>query len=63
MKELVVEFKALSKAEKLQLIKEIMPDMCKLFGENTQEMMTFCKDMMKECNVDMSQMMSMMKKY
>ena len=66
MEELKSKFEILSEEEKLQFLTSIMPIMCKQFKENPQEMMTimmpFCKDMMKDCNIDMSQMMSMMNK-
>lgn len=65
MKELINAFNALSKEEKIQFINEITPDVCLLFGENPQKMMQsmmpMCKGMMKDCNMDMSQTMSMMR--
>ena len=53
MEELKNKFDVLSKNEKLDFIKEIMPEFCKIFSENPQAMM-------KDCNMDMSMMMSMM---
>lgn len=43
MEELKSKFNALSKNEKLVFIKAIMPEFCKIFSENPQEMM---KEMM-----------------
>lgn len=64
MEELKNKFDALSKTEKIQFIKEIMPEFCKIYSENPQDMMkdmmSYCKEMMKDCNMDMSMMMSMM---
>lgn len=64
MEELKNKFDALSKDEKLDFIKEIMPEFCKIFSENPQammkDMMPYCKDMMKDCNMDMSMMMMSM---
>jgi hypothetical protein len=64
MEELKSKFNALNKNEKLDFIKKIMPELCKIFSENPQEMMKdmmpYCKEMMKDCNMDMSMMMSMM---
>ncbi|MDZ7667850.1 MAG: hypothetical protein U5K27_21380 [Desulfotignum sp.] len=66
MKEVKDRFDQLTKEEKVQFMKEIMPEMCALFGENPQqmmkEMMPLCMDMMKSSNMDMAQMMSMMKR-
>lgn len=66
MKELKKSFDALSKTEKIDFVKEIMPEFCKIFSENPQDMMKdmmpYCKDMMKDCNMDMSMMTSMMNK-
>lgn len=63
MEELINKFDALSEDKKIQFIKEIMPGFCKLFNENPQsmmkEIMPYCKEMMKDCNMDMS-IMSMM---
>lgn len=65
MKELKDKFDQLTKEEKQQFIKEIMPEMCALFGENPEqmmkEMMPLCMNMMKSGNMDISRMMSMMK--
>lgn len=60
MKELLVKFDSLSNDQKILFIKEIMPGVCSLFAENPNTMMAICKDMKKNCNIDMSQMMSMM---
>ncbi len=66
MEELKSKFEILPEEEKLQFLTSIMPTICKQFKENPQKMMMimmpFCKDMMKDCNIDMSQMMSMMNK-
>lgn len=60
MEELKNKFIVLSDTEKLQFFKEITPELCRLCGENPQAIMPYCKDMMKDCNMDMSQMMAMM---
>lgn len=63
MEELKKNFEALSKNEKIQFIKEIMPAFCKIFSENPddimKDMMPYCKDMMKAFNMDMSTMSMM----
>lgn len=61
MKEVKDRFDQLTKEEKRQFMKEIMPEMCQLFGENPEQMMPMCMNMMKSGNMDMSRMMSMMK--
>ncbi|MDO9527577.1 MAG: hypothetical protein Q7J27_00275 [Syntrophales bacterium] len=65
MEELKNKFDALNKAEKIQFMKEVLPEFCKLFAENqqdmTQDMMPLCKELMKGFKMDMPQMMSMMK--
>ena len=52
--------------QKIEFLKHIMPEMCRGFGDNpTQimnESMPICQDMMKNCNMDMMKMMSMMQK-
>ena len=60
MKELLDKFNALTEQEKLEFAKAVMPQMCSLFQENQQEMMSMCRDMMKGCGMDMSMMMGMM---
>lgn len=64
MEKLKNNFDALSKTEKIQFIKEIMPEFCKIISENPQDMMKdmmpYFDEMMKDCNMDMSMMMSMM---
>ena len=60
MKELLDRFNALSEQEKQEFTKAIMPQMRSLFQGNQQGMMSMCCDMMKNCGMDMSMMMSMM---
>jgi hypothetical protein len=60
MKELLDKFNALTEQEKLEFAKAVMPQMCSLFQENQQEMMSICCDMMKDGSMDMSMMMGMM---
>ena len=60
MKELLEKFNALTAQEKLEFAKAIMPQMCSLFQDNQQEMMSMCGEMMKNCGFDMSMMMGMM---
>lgn len=60
MEELKARFEALTEKEKTQFMRAIMPEMCELFKANSKDMMPYCKDMMKDCNIDMPQMMTMM---
>lgn len=66
MEELKIRFDALNKEQKIEFMKQIMPEMCREFGDNpTQimnELMPICQDMMKNCNMDRMKMMSMMQK-
>lgn len=61
---LIQEFKKLNEEEKLDFMKNAMPDFCSLFMQNQekvmQEVMPVCRQWMQENNVDMSQMMSKM---
>jgi hypothetical protein len=65
MEELLKQFKALSKEEKLAFMKEAMPSMADIFAKDPQkmmaEMMPFCMNMMKSKGMDMDRMRSMMK--
>ena len=65
MKELLNQFKALTKDEKLAFMKEAMPHMAEIFGNDLQKMMSemkrFCINKMKSKGVDMEKMRSMMK--
>jgi predicted FMN-binding regulatory protein PaiB len=65
MEELLKQFKALSKEEKLAFMKEAMPSMAEIFAKDPQkmmaEMMPFCMNMMKSKGMDMDRMRSMMK--
>lgn len=62
--ELVNEFKKMNEEEKLDFMKNAMPDFCNLFMQNQekvmQELMPVCRQWMQENNVDMSQMMEKM---
>lgn len=64
MEELKAKFDALNKEEKTQFIRAIMPEMCEHFKADSdkmiQSMIPDCKGMMKDCKMDMSQMMTMM---
>jgi hypothetical protein len=59
--ELLKQFEALAEQEKIEFMKAIMPQMCKLFQDNQQDMMSMCGEMMKNCGMDMSQMMGIMR--
>jgi len=65
MENLLNQFKALSKEEKLAFMKEAMPYMVEVFANDPQkmmaEMMPFCMNMMKSKCMDMDRMRSMMK--
>lgn len=65
MEDLLNQFKALSKEEKLAFMKETMPYMAEIFSSDPQkmmaEMMPFCMNMMKSKGMDMDRMRSMMK--
>lgn len=64
MEELRTKFLDLSDEEKVDFLKTIMPVMCKVMGKDPQkfmaEMMPYCREIMKECGMDMNQMMNMM---
>ena len=66
MEELKAKFEALPEHEKMEFMKMIMPSMCNMFKQNPQQimqdMMPFCSEIMKDCNMDMSKMMSIMMK-
>jgi hypothetical protein len=65
MQNLLDQFKALTKEEKLAFMKEAMPSMAEIFANDPQkmmvEMMPFCMNMMKSKGMDMDRMRSMMK--
>jgi hypothetical protein len=65
MENLLNQFKALSKEEKLAFMKEAMPYMVEVFANDPQkmmaEMMPFCMNMMKSKGMAMERMRSMMK--
>jgi len=65
MENLLNQFKALSKEEKLAFMKEAMPYMAEIFAKEPQkmmaEMMPFCMNMMKSKGMDMDRMRAMMK--
>ena len=65
MENLLNQFKALSKEEKLAFMKEAMPYMVEIFANDPQkmmaEMMPFCMNMMKSKGMDLDRMRSMMK--
>jgi len=64
MDELKDKFGRLTDEEKVAFVKSIMPSFCQIFSKNPEkmmpEMMSFCRDMMKSCNMDMQGMMNMM---
>lgn len=66
MENIKTEFDKLTDDDKLDFFKVIMPSMCRIFKQNPQkvmgEMMPFCIEVMKDCNMDMSQMIDMMNK-
>jgi hypothetical protein len=66
MENLLKQFKALTNEEKLAFMKEAMPLMAEVFGNDPQkmmaEMMPFCMNMMKSKGMDMDKMGAMMKK-
>ncbi len=65
MENLLNQFKALSREEKLAFMKEAMPYLAEIFADDPQKMMTemmpFCMNMMKSKCMDMDKMRSMMK--
>ena len=65
MENLLNQFKALSKEEKLAFMKEAMPYMAEIFANDPQkmmaEMMPFCMNMMKSKGMDVDRMSSIMK--
>ncbi|MCX7749121.1 MAG: hypothetical protein N2645_19850 [Clostridia bacterium] len=66
MESIKSEFDRLSDDEKLDFFKMIMPAMCRIFKQNPQkimeDMMPYCKEVMKDCNLDMSKMIDVMNK-
>ena len=62
--ELEAGFNRLTDEEKVAFMKSVMPSFCEIFSKNPEkmmsEMMPFCRDMMKSCNMDMQGMMKMM---
>jgi hypothetical protein len=62
--ELKDNFNKLTDEEKIAFTKSVMPSFCEIFSKNPQNMMTemmpFCGEMMKSCNMDMQGMMKMM---
>ncbi len=62
--ELKDKFSRLTDEEKLAFMKSVMPSFCEIFSKNPEkmmsEMMPFCRDMMKSCNMNMQGMMKMM---
>jgi len=65
MEELLDQFKALSDDEKIAFMKEAMPYMAEIVGNDPQkmmgEMMPFCMNMMRSKGFDMDKMRDMMK--
>jgi hypothetical protein len=65
MENLLKQFKALSKEEKLAFMKEAMPYMAEVFANDPPKMMAtmmpLCMNMMKSKGIDMDRMRSMMK--
>ena len=64
MEKLIKSFDNLNQEQKIQFMKKIMPKMCKIFEANPKkimnEIMPVCQDMMKNSDMDMMKMMSMM---
>jgi len=64
MQALLNQFKNLSDDEKIAFMKEAMPEMARIFGNDPQkmmaEMMPVCMSMMKSKGMDMQGMMRMM---
>jgi hypothetical protein len=62
--ELKDRFEKLTDEEKVAFTKSVMPSFWEIFRKNPQkmmsEMMPFCMDMMKSCNMNMPDMMKMM---
>jgi len=65
MENLLNQFKALSKEEKLAFMKEAMPYMAEIFANDPQkmmaEMMPLCMNMMKSKGMDMDRMRTLMR--
>jgi len=65
MENLLNQFKALSKEEKLAFMKDAMPYMVEIFSNDPPkmiaEMMPFCMNMMKSKGMEVERMRSMMK--
>ena len=65
MQNLLNQFKALTDDEKLAFMKEAMPLMAEIFGNDPQKMMTemmpVCMNVMKSKGMDMDRMRAMMK--
>ncbi len=64
IEELKDGFNRLTDEDKIAFMKSVMPSFCQIFAGDPQkmmsEMMPFCRDMMKSCNMDMQGMMKMM---
>ena len=62
--ELKDKFNNLTDEEKMAFIKSVIPSFCEVFSKNPHKMMTemipFCGEMMKSCNMDVQGMMKMM---
>jgi hypothetical protein len=62
MKALLQRFNRLGDGEKLAFFKEIMPDMCALFRNRSQQLtaeeMPLCCEMMQGCDFDLHQIFS-----
>ncbi len=43
MNELLIAFHKLNKENKIEFVKKITPDMCEIFNDNPQEMMSICQ--------------------
>ena len=65
MQNLLNQFKALTKDEKIAFMKEAMAEMAEIFRNDPQkmmaEMMPVCMNMMKSKGMDMDRMRAMMK--
>lgn len=66
IEKIVNDFMALTKEEKLAFMKEAMPYMTEIFGNDPQKMMTemmpVCMNVMKSKGMDMDKMRAMMKR-
>ncbi|MFH1123608.1 MAG: hypothetical protein V1758_08100 [Pseudomonadota bacterium] len=65
MQSLLNQFKALTDEEKIAFMKEAMPHMADIFGNDPKkmmaEMMPICMNVMKSKGMDMDKMRAMMK--